>query len=267
MKKNSLFLCDIDGTLVGDDFLVRDKVKKMIQNYQQLGGTLVLCTGRSWEAAKGIYEELKLRTPAIVYNGAGIYDSAQEKLIWCRPIDSRILKEIPYIYQNFPNLAIQIFTEKEIYLFRSNTMLENYGVPEERGKIIHNISQVSGKILKLSFTADHRAELQKCKELPIWKKYRYEYSSHHFSEVIAQNTGKHIAAKKLLEILRVQDQKIFAAGNGDNDLELLRMSDCSFAPRDAVETIRKASNLLIPSAKKGGIKQAFWLACEYHKML
>jgi len=83
------------------------------------------------------------------------------------------------LLQHLPEICIQIFTEKGIYRMRSNWMIQNHGVKEEMGEEIYSAGQAQGDVLKLSFTANHRTTLEKCRNLPIWKGRRYEYSSKH----------------------------------------------------------------------------------------
>lgn len=265
MKWNSVFLCDIDGTLVGKDMVLLKEVKEAVDSYMNSDGKLILCTGRSWIATRKIKEDLNLTDPLIVYNGAAIYDPEKDRIIWKETLDQDVLKAVGYIYENFPEVSIQIFTDKDIYRLRTNWMIETYGVPEERGTEIKDVSMIEGEILKLSFTANHRADLEKCQKLHFWEKYRYEYSSRHFSEVVAKHTGKHVAAKQLLKVLKINEEKIFAAGNGMNDLKMLQLSHCSFAPEDAAKEVREISNMVIDSPEKGGIRQAFELADQYNQ--
>ena len=132
------------------------------------------------------------------------------------------------------------------------------------GKEIFSAGQAQGDILKLSFTANHRTILEKCRNLPLWKGRRYEYSSKHFTEVTSEQTGKHVAAAHLMEVLGAKKEKIFAAGNGMNDLSMLKMGHCSFAPKDAARQVLEISDILIDSPASCGMKQAFRLADQYN---
>lgn len=267
MEYNSLFLSDVDGTLVGNDFHMSDRVIRAAGEYQRSGGRLILCTGRSVEATEEYSRKLDLAFPAIVYNGAGIYDYRQKKLIWKKPMDRKILYDVQFVYEHLPQLCIQIFTEQGIYRMRSNWMIENYGVKEEMGKEIFSTSHVRGEILKISFTADHRVWLEKCRELPIWEERRYEYSSRHFSEVTCMDTGKHVAAEHLMKVLGVKQERIFTAENGRNDVNMMKMGHCSFAPIDADERVKKISNIVIDSPASCGMEKAFRLADQYNKQI
>lgn len=264
MEYYSLFLSDVDGTLVGNDFHLHDKVIRAAKSYQDSGGRLILCTGRSVEALGEYSRKLNLKFPAIVYNGAGIYDFQRKELIWKKPLDKKILGDVQFVYEYLPEICIQIFAESGIYRMRSNWMIENYGVKEEMGQEICSADQVRGDILKLSFTANHRTSLEECRNLSLWKGRRYEYSSRHFSEVTALDTGKHVAAGHLVKALGAEKEKIFTAGNGMNDINMMKMGHCSFAPEDAARPVKEISDILIDSPAGCGMEKAFGLADQYN---
>lgn len=264
MEYYSLFLSDVDGTLAGNDFHMHDKVIRAARSYQDSGGRLILSTGRSVEALGEYSKKLNLTFPSIVYNGAGIYDFRRRELIWKKPLDRNILRDVQFVYEHLPEICIQIFAEKGIYRMRSNWMIENYGVQEEMGEEIYSVDQVRGDVLKLSFTANHRISLEECRNLPLWRGRRYEYSSRHFSEVTALDTGKHVAAGHLVKVLGAKKEKIFTAGNGMNDLNMMKMGHCSFAPRDAARQVKEISDILIDSPAGCGMEKAFRLADQYN---
>lgn len=133
MSSKTVFFVDIDGTLVGADFFLNEEVIQAAKVYQKSMGSLVLCTGRSVYGTKHIADKLGVSAPAILYNGAVIYDFCQEKILWKRPLDRGIMEIIRRIYKERPEVCIEIFTEETIYRIRTNWMVENRGVPEERG--------------------------------------------------------------------------------------------------------------------------------------
>ena len=75
-----LVISDIDGTL-------NNKIRKLpSRNYDaikhfvdDLGGNFTLASGRSVITMRKHYERLGLTTPAVILNGAGIYDFKNEK--------------------------------------------------------------------------------------------------------------------------------------------------------------------------------------------
>ena len=81
---NWLIASDIDGTINNKARrLVRrnyDAIHKYIEEY---GGHFTLASGRNPESMRKHFERLDIPNgKAVVINGAGIYDFAEEKFVW-----------------------------------------------------------------------------------------------------------------------------------------------------------------------------------------
>lgn len=256
MNNKTIFFADIDGTLVGAEFLLGEEVIRAAKNYQEAGGKLVLCTGRSVYGTKHIAHRLGSLASAILYNGAVIYDFQREKILWKRPMDKKIMERVRCIYQKHPGVCMVFFTEKAIYRIRTNWMAENRGVPEERGILYPEIPEIREDILKITFIADHSEDLKKCREY-FTDECSFEFSGRHFAELVREGCGKHFAAKALMQYRELDAEFIFAAGNGQNDMELLRWSDYAFVPVTAEEKVKEVADCLIDGPEEMGMAEAF----------
>lgn len=76
-------LLDVDGTLMDDGDRPRPRTVEALARAVESGVTVMLATGRSEIATEPVLRELGLETPAIVFNGAGL---------WC-PVKGRFLEE------------------------------------------------------------------------------------------------------------------------------------------------------------------------------
>lgn len=262
MKKDTIFFVDIDGTLIASDFILREDVIECAKKYQMQGGNLVLCTGRSTYGTRMIAEKLNVNVPAILFNGAAIYDFKREEILWKKPLGNEIIKYIEQIYSRNPEVCVEIFTENHIYRLRTNWMVENKGVPEERGVLVNDIPEIQEEIMKLTLIADHTEELIKCKEYFPVGTYNCEFSGKHFVEVVCADTGKHLAAKEWLRIHNNPYEIIYAAGNAKNDIGILQMSDYAFVPRTAESDVQICADYLVDGPKESGMKEAFKIAAE-----
>lgn len=260
MNKKTIFFVDIDGTLSGSDFRLREDVIEAAKEYQKNGGHLVLCTGRSVYGTRKIARQLGVTVPAILYNGAVIYDFELEEILWNNSIDRKIMDCVYQAYERFPDVCIQIFTSSMIYRIRTNWTIENKGVPEERGDYFDMIPQINEDILKVSLVADHTEHLEQCRELFTSQGHSFEFSGRHFVEIVQAGSGKHIAAKKMMDMLPEKYDMVLAAGNGHNDIELLRQSHMAFVPENASEDVKRYANRLIKEPAAGGMKEAFEIA-------
>jgi hydroxymethylpyrimidine pyrophosphatase-like HAD family hydrolase len=115
-----LVVSDIDGTL-NNKLRRTPKVNTLaIDRFVNiLGGKFTLASARNVQSLKPHYMKLPdVKTPAIVMNGAGIYDFSQEKMLWFNPIPSCGKDIIKKAMDKFPSLEIGIFTDDMIYLIR-----------------------------------------------------------------------------------------------------------------------------------------------------
>src|SRR3954471_1779934 len=76
-------LVDIDGTLLDEQGRIHPRSLAALRAAEAAGVRVMLATGRSTISTRPVLEELGLETPALVFNGAGL---------WC-PKEKRMLEE------------------------------------------------------------------------------------------------------------------------------------------------------------------------------
>ena len=72
--EDTLFVSDLDGTLLGDAPRIPDEAADMLRAMIAEGLPFTVATARSWASTGKIVEGLGLRLPAVIYNGAHIVD-------------------------------------------------------------------------------------------------------------------------------------------------------------------------------------------------
>lgn len=89
--ENWLVVSDIDGTL-------NNKIRKLpkrnydaIKKFTDCGGNFTLASGRLQSSLERNYNRITPNQPAIVLNGAGIYDYNERKMLWRSTI---VLKDV-----------------------------------------------------------------------------------------------------------------------------------------------------------------------------
>ena len=73
-----ILMTDLDGTLLTDDKRILPQDLEAIERFRAGGGLFTMATGRGYSMAKHIADKLRLDCPAVVYNGAAVYDFRQE---------------------------------------------------------------------------------------------------------------------------------------------------------------------------------------------
>lgn len=258
-----LFLSDIDGTLLRGNSGIDLGVKQAAKKFMDKGGLLALCTGRSPISTAWVARELDIQIPCVLYNGAAIYDFINNKFISSFPLQDDVLKIVQRVYEFYPGISIQVYTNDNIYLIRKNEHLETRGVKEEIEDTISYISDVQGEILKITMSSKDIALLKRCgEEVFNTEQLRFAFASTHFAEVVAREAGKGVALYMMAERYGVDIKHTFAAGDGMTDLPMLKACGFSFAPLGAAQPLLEVCDMKIPSCEKGGMEEAFNAAIE-----
>ena len=65
-----LIICDLDGTLIGDEFSFSPRVRQAVARAQDAGVAVTLASGRGYPAMRGFARQLGVEVPLICYQGA-----------------------------------------------------------------------------------------------------------------------------------------------------------------------------------------------------
>lgn len=223
-----LVVSDIDGTL-NNKLRRTPKVNtKAISRFvHELNGNFTLATARSVPSMRPHYMNLpQIKTPAIILNGAGIYDYSEEKMLWFNPIKESAVKIIEEAMEKFPLLEISVFTSDMIYLVRPGIMSEVMmiidNLPFRRLKSVNDVPKGSwGKVI--------------CFCPPGMKKSIRDFFASKINDehalidtgplsfdLVDKNTNKGYAVSVLAEMLGINSENISAIGDYYNDWDMLK---------------------------------------------
>ena len=82
--ENWLVVSDIDGTLNNKFRKLPKRNYDAIKKFTELGGNFTLASGRLQSSLERNYNRITPNQPAIVLNGAGLYDYKNRKMLWRR---------------------------------------------------------------------------------------------------------------------------------------------------------------------------------------
>ena len=260
--KDTIFVTDMDGTLLSADKSVSEENLRMIREYQAQGGISGLATGRPIQTTARYLETLKPDLPLILYNGCIVYDQTSDKIIYAKYLPDEARDILNDIFTKYPGIAPEIFTFQAQYYLNLN----------EAEKWHHEILQVS-YIKKDSadevtepwcklLLADSVEVIDELMEYVKEKKFseqgvRFVRSCPYFLEILPESVSKGEALSEMLKILGISGKKIVSAGDYDNDIEMLKASDISFCPADSQPEVKAVSDFVLSSTcDEGAIAEA-----------
>lgn len=254
-----LIASDIDGTIndKGRRLVKRnyDAIHKYINEY---GGNFTLASGRSPDSMRKHFKRLDIPDgKAIVINGAGIYDFAEEKMIWTSPLNEKCIDLIRKAAKKYPTISFQVISDKVVYIFRptlsSRILAINAQYPI---KYFYSFEAIpKDNWYKVIFTGLPPA-------LKLIDKYivsmsdtteNLMFSSAWSYEIVNEDTNKGKAVLKLAEILGLDKENTAAIGDYFNDYEMLKTvafpACCGQAPKE----MKKISKLVTCHCNHGAV--------------
>ena len=259
----TVFVSDLDGTLLTTDKRVNPADEAALRRYVELGGHFVIATGRPIQTTKRYLDILPSDLPLILYNGCIVYDYCKGEIL-----DAVYLPEVAKdilvdVRDRFPNISPEIFTFEGQYYFHMNTAERWHqnilNVPYTK---LDSHTEIIEPWCKMLF-AD---EVEVINELAEYvKKFNgagvhFVRSAPVFLEILPMDVSKGSALQKLKDLCDFDGLTIAAAGDYDNDIEMLDIVDISFCPANSRECVKDAVDFVLKSScDEGAIAEALYI--------
>lgn len=241
---NWLIVSDIDGTLNNKFRRLPERNKKAIEDFVAKGGRFTLASGRNAESMEKHFKNLPISgTPAVVINGAGIYDFEKQEMIHFSPMNDSAMDLCIEVAKKFPLVDVLVIAKDTIYVTGIGWFGKIFvGGNKLSHKCVRHISDVPrGEWGKVIFSGlpflikkiKNRFETSGSEDITTM------LSSVASFEILAADTHKGTAVLKLAEILGISNDHTGAIGDYFNDYEMLKSvgvpACCGQAPKELKE--------------------------------
>lgn len=271
-EKKTLYLSDLDGTLLTENRIISDTTKRIINRLTEDGMHFSYATARSFVSAGKITEGLHINAPLIIYNGAFILDNASQEIIFANYFDESIHEVFDVLFNNgiypFVNSYIDGI-EKVSYIEEKFTRGMRIFNESRKGDIRMNPIQTAEQLIAGNcFYITCIDEPEKLEPLYETYKERYHtvyskdiYSGEQWLEFMPVAASKSNAALQLKHLLKCDRLVVF--GDGKNDMDLFEVADECYAMENAVDELKAIATGVIGSNEEDGV--ARWLEEHYEK--
>lgn len=233
MKKtfeNWLVVSDIDGTL-------NNKIRKLprrnydaIKKFTDLGGNFTLASGRLQSSLQRNYNRITPNQPAVVLNGAGIYDYNQGKMLWRSTIGEKGREFVRYISQEFDDIFksvdIGIYFDDYVYIVRDGLLSSGtMHFDKARHEHVRSVDEVpKDGWMKVIFWSNP-VTINKLRDV-VDKldnpDANFMSSSLWSFEMLQKDTHKGVGIMKLADMLGIEKSHVAAIGDYYNDWDMLK---------------------------------------------
>lgn len=243
-----LIVSDVDGTLNTKLRRLPKRNYKAITHFvKDLKGNFTLASGRNIASLRKHFERLPIdSTPAVILNGAGIFDYKNEKMLSFHAIDERGIEIVRKVAEKFPLVEIEICTDKEIYAYKpriscffmsladgiKHQNFEHFeDIPKENwGKVIFmGLPHVVSRVVKYLNSIDSSG-------------VTFMSSSIVSYEMLLEGTNKGAAVLEIADMLGVPQSQTGAIGDYFNDFDMIKTvgvpAVCGQAPKEMKNAAR-----------------------------
>ena len=253
-----LVISDIDGTLNSKTRKLPQRNYDAIKHFtEDLGGNFTLASGRSVITMRKHYERLGLTTPAVILNGAGIYDFQNEKMLRYVSIGEMGQRIVDNVLKHFPMIEVMIVANDKNYLINSHIFAPIMsGADDLRTFTYDKFDEIPkdewGKVIFLGMPM-FIDSLKKYLSRYDGKGVTFMSSSVSSFEMLEGNTNKGEGALAVASLIGVDKSKTAAIGDYFNDYELLKHVSLPACCGQAPRKMKQIAKLVTCHCNKGAV--------------
>ncbi|WP_181444549.1 Cof-type HAD-IIB family hydrolase [Bacillus sp. 03113] len=277
--KFKMLAVDLDGTLLNRKKEISIETINAIQSYRNIGGRVVICSGRTPLSTKWISEYIGLNEPIIAYNGAIIQTANGEIIEQSIFQETAIFTLLDFAHsegmyiQMYEGDRLLISEENEINLqwiqnniplldssSESATQCENY---RRKCDVMHvgnwldYFKESNPSIMKIAvFNKKKTTNLltkmtQLAGDFEISSSFNFENL-----EISPGGVTKAAALLKLSEQLQIPISQVAAIGDNFNDIQMLKTAGLGIAMGNAPEEVKNKADAITSTNEESGVAKA-----------
>lgn len=254
--KYKLLASDIDGTLINSNNEITKPVSDAIEKLKACGGIFTIATGRSITKIIKCVDIISPEAPVITDNGAVIIRADNGEIIYKKPLSPSAVAEIWYRGLEYGVLTT-IWTNEKLYVSRIDELALSYSrLTGEKLHLAESIdSFIDSEITKCVWRGS-AGQIEKLKraleENPI-KSAAYCISCPELLEFMDEGVSKGEGLKKVCEYCKIDISEAIAAGDEQNDIEMLKAAGLGAAMGNASDIVKAAADYIAPTNDENGL--------------
>lgn len=250
---NCLIASDYDGTLYNHEGVITPQVIEKIRYYIANGGRFTVCTGRVHEGFHA-YDSAYINAPVLLANGGTGYDYENDKLMFTVPLGEEIFGALRDVAKVFPTASIEMYPFDEAFVIHSSeTSHHHFTVQDIKYSVVDDPCRAKAPWQKAMIYSEN-------KSVKIQEYLKLNHPHVHFLtttgtyiEILAQGVDKGTGLLRLADSLNIPHNRVFAVGDGFNDVEMLVAAEIGFAPCNGSPEALAAADRVVRSNDEGAV--------------
>ena len=238
-----LLVCDLDDTLLDSNCEISVGNRNALMRFVGNGNLFTIATGRDERSVRTFLPNLPINIPAILHNGATLYDFSSDTVLWERYFNINIVPTILKIMRSFPTIGVEVYGDQSIYILRSNDIIFEHVLRDQFIPIHLKPENLTYPIKKVILAGEipllmNIESFLKTEERAL----RFVYSRPDFLELLHPEASKGNALMELVSILGLDNNSTIAVGDNLNDLDMIQNAYIGIAVENAHVKLKESAN-------------------------
>lgn len=254
-----LLVTDLDGTLFGHDLVIAARTREALKRWTGRGHGLVIATGRMFRSTQPIAEDLGVTHPLICYQGAWIRDPGTLVDTWHKTLEPLVAREAIADLEA-AGFAVQLFRDDALHITRASDETRAYmALSKVAPTLLGHWDELFAlgpptKIVAIASREAVERQVAVMREKYGDRLYVVQ-SQPTFLEIADAAVNKGAALTHLASALRVPLSEVVAVGDGQNDLDMIRVAGLGVAMGDGNAELCAAADRITGTLAEDGVAQ------------
>ena len=255
-----LVALDLDGTLIGEDLVLRPRVVDAVRRAQDAGVEATIVTGRMFQATRPFAQKLGIAGPIVCYQGAAIFDEASGATLRETPVAQDVTREV-LGWAREHGVHAQCYADDELYLDRINRFSKRYtDLARVEPKLVSSLPEAFADrpTIKIVLVDDAERSQDHLEALRALLGDRAYLTRSHpdFVEVVDPAVNKGEALRFVAQHYDVPLSEVLAVGDAWNDVPLLDAAGVGVAMGSAPPELRTHADAVVADVAHDGVAEA-----------
>lgn len=256
-----LLALDVDGTLTRPDGTISEGTIEVIRRFQEEGTRLCIASGRPPLGIRPVADLLGMDEFGgyiIGYNGGVLMDYSTGKILYTASLPD---EAIPVVIECGRRLGHTMLTYVDDEICTENASDPYVQISHQRNGMpireVEDFMTLPRPLPKCIITGDpcEMPVLQREVSARLYGIADAYLSEAYFLEVVRSGIDKADALMRLLDYLNLSYHHLIAAGDGHNDMGMIRLASIGIAMGNAHPDVRKVADVVAPPSAEDGLAQ------------
>ncbi len=245
----------MDGTLLNSKHEVSPRFFEIYEELKKKNIAFVAASGRQYHSMVDKLESIKNEILVIAENGALI--KKQEETLLTTPINTSEVHRILDTVRPLENVHPVLCCQNNAFVGGdSNEFIDMLKEYYSEFEIVENQKQVDAEVLKIAIYHFENSEKHIYPNVKhLEGDLKVKVSGANWVDVSDLNAHKGYALKKVMDEFQIASNEIMVFGDYNNDLEMLELSDYSFAMANAHPNVLKTAKYTTHSNDEFGVER------------